>query len=120
MNRTAVRVLLLAVVVAGATVAVAWWAVPIIGFVFGLVATRRGRMWAALTPGVAAFLGWGVLLLWTMSRGGADRVASVMGGVLGVPGAAMYLLTPLYGGLLGFGAGLLGTAVLRNRPRPDA
>ncbi|MEX0691361.1 MAG: hypothetical protein WD043_05930, partial [Gemmatimonadales bacterium] len=99
MNRPVLRLVVLSAVVAAATMAVAWWTTPIIGGVFGLVAARRGRPAPVLTPLVAGFLGWMALVIVAAVRGGAGRVAEVMGGILGLPGWALFAVTPLYGAL---------------------
>ena len=54
------RAIVLAVVIAVATLAVAWWIVPLIGLAFGFVTARRGWTAAALVPFKAGLLGWGV------------------------------------------------------------
>jgi hypothetical protein len=121
MNRPVLRLLVLAAVVAAATMAVAWWTTPIIGGVFGLVATRRGRSYPVVTPLAAGFLGWMALVVVAAARGGAGRVAEVMGGILGLPGWGLFLVTPLYGALLAGTAALLTAGVFaRNLPPASA
>ena len=79
-----------------------WWAVPAIGAAWGLLqrgVPRRGRQAA-----IAAALAWAALLAADAGAGALPRVADVLGGVFGVPGALLLLVT------LAFAAALAGLA----------
>ena len=114
MTRRFLTLGLLALAAALATLAVAWWVMPLVGLVYGVVSARRGKVGSVAIPLLAGFLGWGGLLLVDAVQGGAGRVATVMGGVLGLPSWALFIVAPAYGALLCAGGALLGSGLVRR------
>jgi len=91
-----------AVIVAGATYAVGWFAVPAVGLVMGAI--RPGAK-PVLHAAAAGALGWGLLLLWGATQGPVLGLAGLLGGILGgLPGAAILLIALLFPALLAGGA----------------
>lgn len=104
--RVILRLFFLAAAFALITAFVDWWAVPILGMVWGLVAARETR--PMLTAAASAALGWAVLLVWTGLHGPVGAVATKVGGVMGVPGWLLVVVTLLFPAVLaGGGAGVL-------------
>ncbi len=105
--RMILRVLFLAGAFALLTAFVDWWAVPILGMVWGLLATRETR--PIVTAAASAALGWAVLLVWTGLHGPVGAVATKVGGVMGIPGWLLVVVTLLFPAVLaGGGAGVVG------------
>lgn len=96
--RALLRLMLLGVAFAIATVFVNWWAVPIIGALWGLVAARGSQ--PVLTAGVSAGLGWGGLLAIMAFRGPVGAVATKVGGVMGISGWMLVAGTLAFAALL--------------------
>lgn len=104
-------VLALAAVVALATMLVAWWMVPVACAAWG--AWQRDRRAQALDAGIAASIGWGALLALVAARGPVAQVATQVGGAVGVPGWAVFLLTLLFPFALGWSAARVTGALAR-------
>lgn len=87
-----------------------WWMAMVAGLMLGLLV----RGWRA---GVGALLvgalGWGLPLLWQARTEPVGAVAGVLGGLLGVPAAAAFVVTLLVGVLLALAGGWVGIAVRR-------
>ena len=107
----ALRTAVLAAALALGTIAFGWWAVPVIAFLWGMLA--RGERGAALTAGVAAMLAWGSLLLRDAGHGPVDNVASTLGQLFGVTATAVYVLTVALPGLLALTAAIVGRGLRR-------
>ena len=106
--RFLIRISLLAAALAVGTIAFGWWAVPVIGLVWGVVAyEQRG---AALTAGLAAMAAWGGLLLRDTMHGPVGALAATLGQLFGVHVAAIYALTLALPGLLAVTAAIVGRA----------
>jgi hypothetical protein len=114
MVRSALRVVLLALAFAIATLVLGWWTVPVIGAAWGLV-DREDRA-AAMIAASAAVLGWGALLLWDASYAAFGTLARRMGGVFSAPAAVVVIATLLLAAALAWGAAVLGGAAW---PRPQ-
>jgi hypothetical protein len=99
---TPVRILSLVIVLALATWAVGWTGVPLISFLWG--AWRREERRAPVEAGIAASSAWASLLVLAAIRAPVLMVAERMGGLAGVPGAAIVLVT------LAFALGLAWSA----------
>lgn len=98
--------LLLSVVFAAGTWLAGWWAVPVVGALWGGVqdrSIRRGPL-----AGVAAATGWGLLLVVQSLRGPVLELADVVGPILGLTGAQLLVVTLVFGALLASSAA--GTA----------
>ncbi len=88
---------------------VGWMAVPVVGLVMGLA---RPDQTPVLSGAGAGALGWGVLLLWGLTRGPVMSLAQILGGIFGgLPGFAMVLMTVLFSALLAGAAAGMGSAV---------
>ena len=111
--RRLTMLLALAVAVALATMLVAWWMVSVVCAAWG--AWQRGRRAQALDAGIAAATGWGMLLLLVAARGPAMLVAGQVGAVVGVPAAALVLLTLLFPFALGWSSARLADALAHLR-----
>jgi hypothetical protein len=110
--RVTLRIALLAVAFALATAAFGWWTVPLLGGVWGAVASPGTR--PALTAGAAACLGWGLLLAWAAAQGPALVLAQRVGGVMGLPGWLFAVLTVAFAALLGGTAAAVVFDLLRR------
>jgi hypothetical protein len=93
---------MLALAFALATAVFGWWAVPLLGAVWGGVAASTSR--PAVAAGTAAGLGWILLLALTALQGPVWVLAQKAGGVLALPGWLFAVLT------VGFAAALAGSA----------
>ena len=102
--RTGLRVALLALAVAFATAVLGWWVVPLLGAVWGTIASPGTR--PGFTMSAAAGIGWVLLLLWTAAPGPLWEVARKVGGVMSVPGWALIVVT------VGFPMVLAGSAAV--------
>jgi hypothetical protein len=98
----AVRTLLLAAVIAIATWAGGWTAVPLVAFLWG--AWRRDERNSALAAGFAASIGWGILLGVAAVRVPVLTVAEQVGGLTGVPGVAVVGVTLVFAFALAWSA----------------
>ena len=110
MRRTATGVLIVALATAVSTALVAWWAVPIATGGWALLRRSRPAVEAALGTG----LGWAGLLALTALRGDIGLAAGRLGGVFGLPGAAMIGLTVGFAAMLGGSAALLVDDLARH------
>ena len=110
--RAFLRITLLAVAFALATAAFGWWTVPLLGAVWGGVASPGTR--PASTAGAAACLGWVLLLAWTATQGPVWVLAQRVGGVMALPGWLFAVLTVAFAALLAGSAAGLVFGVLRR------
>jgi hypothetical protein len=113
MKRPALQVLLLSVAFAATTAAVGWVAVPALALLWGLIA-RKDEL-----PGVvallAAGLGWAWLLVWNAAVGEMGELMWVTGGVMGLPGFAVVVLTLVFPMVTAWGAAVVGSAARPKR-----
>ena len=105
---------------AAATWLVGWWALPVLGLVWG--AMNGGARWVGVRTGVAAAIAWGALLLWASAHGPVSAVAAKAGAVMGFPPTVLYVVTLLFaalsaGSAAGFAASVRGN---RDAVRPAA
>lgn len=98
------------VLMAGGTVWLGWLAVPVVAFV-GAVIVSLDR--PALTGFASGAVAWGVLLLWGGTQGPVGELAGVLGGVLGIPSGAVFVVAILFPALLGAASGGFGGALRR-------
>jgi hypothetical protein len=111
--RTAMEVLLLAVVMATLTVLIGWWAVPIVAALWGALA--RGRRGTGWMPALAAALAWAAILVYDAIVGAVGVLADRLGEVMGVPAAVLPVLTLAFPALLAWSAAYLAGALLSRR-----
>ncbi|MCU0619182.1 MAG: hypothetical protein MUF40_04665 [Gemmatimonadaceae bacterium] len=88
---------------------IGWWALPLVGLVFGVLAARERQVGTRV--GIAALLAWLALLAWTAQSGDVPAFYGALAGSMGLPTAAVAGLTIAFPLLLGglaarFGAGL--------------
>lgn len=107
--RNAISLLVLAATIVFGTVAFGWWAVPLLGAIWGTIVRVTDR--PALVAAGAGALGWIVLLAWTTSQGPVAQVATVIGGAVGLPGALLYVVAILFAAVLAGAAAGVVTAV---------
>ena len=101
--------LVLANGVAFGTLAVGWYAVPVIGLVGAWFAPRRSG--PLITVPAGCVLGWGCLLLRSARADGFPALLAMLGKLLPVPPGALLGATLGLALLLGLGAALLGAAL---------
>lgn len=113
--RAVVRVVILALAFALATLAVGWWAVPIIGGLWGLIAVKD--TWPVATAAAAAGLSWAALLTWAAVGGPVLDVGNKVGATIGLPGWGMFAITLMFPMILAGSAAMLVSS-LRPARRP--
>ena len=115
MKRLLCFALVLCAVAAG-TWLTGWWAVPLIAVVAGALAC------APLLVAAASAAAWLVLLLVDAATGSVGRLAGLLGGIMGLPAAALFAATLVFPALLGWSAASLGNAArsLRATSRPPS
>lgn len=104
-------VLLIAFVVG--TAFLAWWTVPVVAGVWGLLTAYAQKPWR--TAAIAAATAWAVLLALSATRGPLFELAALLGGIFGLPGLVIVLLTFILPALLGWSAAGLVAAVRATR-----
>jgi hypothetical protein len=102
--------ILTAVMVLGTGV-LGWWAVPVLGLVYG---AWRGAGRAAAVAGLSALLGWSALLAWNWFEGPVAELAASLGTVIGLPARALLLATVLFPAVLAWTAAVVGAAIRRS------
>jgi hypothetical protein len=102
---------LLAVAIAAATWAGGWSAVPLVAFLWG--AWRREHSRAPLAAGAAGALAWGGLLAVSALTAPVLAVADRVGGLAGVPGAAIVLVMLVFAFGLGWSAAEVGRVLMQ-------
>jgi hypothetical protein len=92
------RTFIFAGLVAAGTVIAGWWTVPVLAAVWVRVIPRlRGAVRSCM---LGAALAWGLLLGWTALEGPVGLLARRAGGVLGLPGWGLLVVTLLFPALL--------------------
>jgi hypothetical protein len=104
------RVVAVALVIDLGTAWFAWWCVPVIAFVYAAI--DRGVKHRGVIASVAAIIGWGTMLLW-YSHGEALSGVERAAGVVGVPLAALAIVTLVFGVVLAACGAVIGAAVRR-------
>lgn len=107
------RLVLLASAFAIATVAIGWWAVPIVAALYAAITTAQRS--SALLSGLAAMLGWGALLSAAASRGPVGTLATELAGVLNLKPIGVYAVTIAFPGLLAISAAVVARALASAR-----
>lgn len=79
-----------------------WWGILLAALIIGVVFHEHGG--GGWRVGAAASVAWGVLLLADGAAGPLGRVATLLGGVMGVPGIALLLLTLAFPAALAWSA----------------
>jgi hypothetical protein len=107
--------LALAALLVLATLAGGWWMVPVVSFLWTLVAPRRGNV---IYASFAGALAWGAILMAVSREGSVPSVDHIVGSVMRVPGNALMGLTLLYAALIAGAAALIAQSI--RPPRPAA
>ena len=105
----ALKVLLLGMAFALATMVFGWWAVPALAAVWGLIAPNRNR--APLLAAVAAGWGWVLLLLWTAILGPIMTLAARAANVMGTGSASLLGMTVAFSMVLAWSAAVVAGAL---------
>lgn len=95
-----------------ATLAVGWWAVPIVSLAGALFAPRGSRPLLAVPLGAA--VGWGALFARAARADGFDVLTGTLARILPVPLRGVVALTIAFPLVLALGAALLGGAIRRD------
>jgi hypothetical protein len=109
-------VLLLAMVLAVATLFVGWWSVPVVAFVWGLAVARLMRRPAGAAA-LAAALAWAALLGVDALGGRLAGLGTLFGAIAKLPPGVFFALSLAFPALLAWSAAALG-ADLRGGRRP--
>ena len=107
--RVALRVVIVATGVVLGTVLLDWWAVPLVGATWGLLASPKTQ--PAIIAALGGALGWLLLLGWVAPHGSLPTVATRVGGVLGTGGWGLLALTLAYPLVLSGAGAALGGAL---------
>ena len=86
-----------------------WIAIPVTAAVWSTLATAERRR--ELRIALAAAASWALLLGWGADGAGTRRLLSLLGGIFGVPGWTLLLLTLAIPALLAWGAAVVASAV---------
>ena len=114
MMRDVASTLLLAAAFALGTWILGWWAVPLLGAVWGIMRRGRPRFASAFA---AAAVAWAALLVGDATAGPLGRLATVMGGIFSMPAPLLLAVTVLYAALLaGCAAHVTGSTMQRRSP----
>jgi len=105
--RATVRFVLLALAFAGGTYVIGWWALPLVGAVWGFIVRER---WIGVRAGAAAAAGWGLLLAWTALTGPLAELAAKAAEIMGFSPAVWFTVTLVFAALAaGATAGLVSS-----------
>jgi hypothetical protein len=96
-----VKVVLLAEAFAVTTFGLGWWSVPIVALMWAAFSREANQ---ARVAAWCAAGGWGTLLLLDAAHGPVGEMASRLGGVMHVPGFALWIVTLLFPALLAWSA----------------
>ena len=105
--------LVLAAAVGYGTLAVGWWAIPVVALVGAAMAPRRSM--PLLSVPLGCVLGWGALLLRSARASAFPELVDALARVLPVSPGVLLAATFLLAMLLAVGASLLGVALRRDR-----
>jgi hypothetical protein len=109
--RNLVKVVLLAELFAVATYALGWWTVPVVAAVYAIMSRDSNR---ARVAALCAGAGWATLLLLDSLRGPVGNMAVRLGGIMGLPGYVLLILTLVFPALLAWCAAALVSQLMRK------
>ena len=109
-----VKAVLLAEAFAVATFGLGWWTVPVIAALYGIASTNPYR---ARTAALCAVGGWATLLLLDAIKGPVSAMASRLGGVMGLPGVVLLLITLIFPALLAWSAAAIVPSLRGSAPK---
>jgi hypothetical protein len=110
--RNLVKFVLLAELFAVTTYALGWWTVPLVAALWAIVSRESNR---ALVASLCAAGGWASLLLLDVVKGPVGAMAEKLGGVMGVPGFVLLILTLVFPALLAWCSASLVAGVVRPK-----
>lgn len=110
MMNSMIRYALVAVAFAVATYGLGWWSVPIVAAIWAFLSTDVHRV---RNTGLAAAVGWALLLLLDAAKGPVGVMAAQLGELMSLPAFGLYGLTLLFPALLAWSA-----AAVTRRPDP--
>jgi hypothetical protein len=93
-------IVLLVVAMVASTWIGGWWGIALVAAAWGW----RGK---AIDAAIAAFVAWVALLAFAGGSQALMPFARRLGGIFSLPGWAMLVITPLFAGLLAWGAAAL-------------
>jgi hypothetical protein len=103
---------------AAATVVIGWWALPILGAVWGAIARDRPR--PVSSAALAAALGWLVILAWASTQGPVGSVARQVGAVMSLPGPVLLLVVLVFAAAVSSAAAEIGRFIAVTARRRTA
>lgn len=98
--------------VAFGTLAVGWWAVPVVSLVGALAAPRGAK--PLLSVPLGALGGWAALLIRSARADGFDRLTQVVAELIPLPIAGLVAVTLAFPLVISLGAALIGGAWRRR------
>jgi hypothetical protein len=102
---TLLRILLLAVAMAGGTWVFGWWMVPVLGALYALV--QRSGTPVAREAALGAAIGWSALLAMQVAHPAFDRLSTALSGLFPVPVWALLLVAVGFAAILAAAAAAL-------------
>jgi hypothetical protein len=105
----ALKVLLLGSAFALGTLVLGWWAVPVLGAVWGLIGPSKKH--APLLAGVSAGWGWVLLLLWAAWQGPLLTLAHRTAGVMSMGAASLLGITVAFSVVLAWAAAVVAAGL---------
>ena len=95
--RNFARVALLGVAIAIGTWILGWWAVPLLGAVWGVLRRGQPRFWTAALAGA---VGWWLLMLYDAALGPVGTMGTLLGGIFSIGAWGMVVLMYVFPFLL--------------------
>ena len=88
-----------------------WWGIVLVALIIGAVFHEHGG--GGWRVGAAASVAWGALLVADVAAGPLGRVATLLGGVMGLPGVVLLLLTIAFPAALAWSASTIAAEARR-------
>ena len=104
-------VLFVATAMIALTWVLGWWGILLAALIIGVVFHEHGG--GGWRVGVAASVAWGALLVADVAAGPLGRVATLLGGVMGLPGVVLLLLTIAFPAALAWSASTIAAEARR-------
>lgn len=102
-------VAVVAVAMAASTWVLGWWAVPALALLAGFLHRADGGRAGRIALG--AVVGWCLLLAIDAVSGPIGRATTLVGGAMGIPGAAVLAVTLVFPALIAWSAAVIGSAI---------
>ena len=104
-------VLFVAAAMSALTWVLGWWGILVAALIIGVVFHEHGG--GGWCVAAAAVVAWGTLLVADASTGALGRVATMLGGVMGVPAAGVLVLTLAFPAALAWSAATIAAELRR-------